>query len=183
MAKKKVAAKVAEKPRRKPARRTQRSKSSSKAGLRWFGRIVLICIVVALLFWQWSTVSSWLGGAADATVELFGWGLLLLVIALIFAIWGLRRWRLSSLFYRWYRWVGGVAFILAIWGILARFGEGGILGYGIIGFPTQDYIEILRIVGLGIVGGILGKKSYQDYINIVGRDYPGLILIHNRKSV
>ncbi len=157
MAKKKVAAKVAEKPRRKPAGKARQGKSSSAAGLRWFGRIVLICIVVALLFWQWSAVSSWVGDAAGVTVQLFGWGLLVLVIAFIIAIWGLRRWRLSSLFYRWYRWLGGVAFTLAVWGILALpvFRLGGSFGRSIIDFLAPDYVGILRIIGLVIIGIIL----------------------------
>mgnify|MGYP001097943148 CR=1 FL=1 len=67
--------------------------------------------------------------------------------------------KLSSLIYHWNQWLGGIAFILAVWGILALFPAGGILrqvslggnlGLDIIG--SQDIAGILRILGLVIVG-------------------------------
>ena len=152
--------------RNKPARKP-------KGKARWGGifhfltlppvrSLILIIIIVALLFWQWSNISL----LATDILRLFGWGLVFIVIAvgtLVGLVW-LRK--LSSLIYHWNQWLGGIAFVLAIWGILAFFtGEGvlrhslgGNLGLGIIGKDIVDYptlASILRVVGLVILGTIL----------------------------
>ena len=82
-----------------------------------FYSVILLVVIVVLLLWQWSTLTSWASGVA----ELFGWGLLLVIIAfgtLIGVVW---RRRLSLFIYHWNRWLGGIAFIMAAWGILALF--------------------------------------------------------------
>ncbi|GAI71850.1 unnamed protein product, partial [marine sediment metagenome] len=60
------------------------------------------------------------------------------------------RWKL----YQWHKWLGAIAFILAIWGILALFDLGGSFGLRIIDYG-QILIGILRILGLVILGVIL----------------------------
>jgi len=65
------------------------------------------------------------------------------------------RKKLSSFILRWNRWLSGVAFLLAIWGILGFLKQGGSVGLSIISYPAPDFIGILRILGLVIVALIM----------------------------
>jgi len=121
-------------------------------------RLILAVLILALLFWQWPTLTSWATDVTGSTLELFGWGLLLIALVVIIimgVIWRrqlsvvVHRWKL----YQWNKWLGAIAFILAAWGILALFDLGGSFGLSIIGSPV--FVGILRIVGLAIVGIIL----------------------------
>ena len=95
--------------------------------------LILVVIIVTLLYWQSATLESWASNIASNTWELFGWGLLLIVIA-IAALFGLIWQRkLSLLIHYWNQWLGGIACILAAWGILALRDLGGSFGSGIIG--------------------------------------------------
>jgi len=118
-------------------------------------RIIAVVLVVGLLYWQWLNLTSWAANIRDETLRLFGWGLLLLVIALGSLGEVLWRQRHASLTSRFRQWLGGIAFTIAIWGILAFFALGGSLGLSIIGYPAPDFIGILRIVGLVSIGVIL----------------------------
>ncbi|GAI00004.1 unnamed protein product, partial [marine sediment metagenome] len=116
-------------------------------------RLILLVIIISLLFWQWSALTSWAASVRDSTLELFGWGLVFIIIAfgiLVGVVWGRR---VLSLIYHWNQWLGGIAFILAIWGILAFFGLGGSFGRNIIGSP--DFVGALRLLGLVVIGIIL----------------------------
>ncbi len=130
-------------------------------------RLILLLLIVALLIWQWEAVVWWTLGVISGVLRLFGWGLVFIIIA-IGTLVGVLWWqKLSSLVRHWNRWLGGVAFILAVWGILALFPGTGILqrvslggsfGQSIIGQDIVDYpifISILRVLGLLIVGAIL----------------------------
>ncbi len=127
-------------------------------------RLILILIVIAILYWQWPAITAWAIAFKDSIVNLFGWGLILIAIAvviLIGVIWqqklfsAMHRWKLFSIARHWNQWLGGIALVLGIWGILAFFDVGGGIGRGIIAYPTPEIIGILRIVGLIIVGIIL----------------------------
>ena len=110
MAKRKAS--IRSKPGTKPAR-----KSWWRQLLRFIasppvGRLTLITILVALLFWQWSALTSWASNIGNNTLKLFGWGLVFIVVA-GGAVAG-ARWRrqLSALarrykLYQWNRWLGG----------------------------------------------------------------------------
>ncbi len=123
--------------------------------VRWF---ILAVIIVALLYWQWATLVSW----ATGVWQLLAWGLVFIAIAIgALVVAGWRR-KLSSLIYHGNRWLSGIAFGLAVWGILAFFPGKGVLsgvslggnfGQGIIGYT--DVFGILRILGLVIIGIIL----------------------------
>lgn len=122
-------------------------------------RLLLVLAILALLFWQWDRLASWATDVTESTLGLFGWGLILIVIAIltmIGVIWRrqlsafVRRWKL----YQWNKWLGAIAFILAIWGILALLDLGGSLGLRIIDYD-QGLIGILRILGLVILGTFL----------------------------
>jgi len=146
------------KPRVKPKRK------SLLAGLFRFiisplvWRLILLVIIVAALFWQWGRLVSWVNGVVESTVELFGWGLVLIVIAAIIIMGMIWRRQLSAWAHRWKlhqwnKWLGAIAFILAVWAILALFDLGGSFGLIIIG--QQGFVGVLRLLGLVILGVIL----------------------------
>ncbi len=153
MAKKKAGIK------RKPGRQP---KPEGRSGLSRFfhfiwlppvRRLIAAVIIVALLVWHWSTITSWAASVRDSTLDLFGWGLLFLVLAfgtLVWIVWGRRA---LSVIYHWNQWLGGIAFIFAAWGILAFFELGGSFGRNIIG--QADFGGALRLVGLVVIGLIL----------------------------
>ena len=147
------------KPRVKPRRK------SLLGGLFYFivsplvRRLILLVIIVAVLFWQWGRLASWVTDVTESTVELFGWGLVLIAIAVIIIMGMIWRRQLSAWahrwkLYQWNKWLGAIAFILAVWGILALFDLGGSFGLRIIGYD-QGLIGILCILGLVILGAIL----------------------------
>ena len=120
--------------------------------------ILLAIVILALLFLLSDTFVSWAINAAESTLGLFGWGLLLVALAVIIIMGMLWRRQLSAFIYRWklYRWnkwLGAIAFILAIWGTLALLNLGGRFGLYIIG--SQNFSGVLRILGLAFVGLIL----------------------------
>ena len=135
-------------------------------------RLILLVVIVALIFWQWSTLTSWAASVRDSTLELFGWGLVLIAIALITIMGLIWRRQLSALahrwkLYQWNQWLGGVAFILAVWGILAFFRLGGSFGQIIIGYP--GFLGALRLLGLVVVGIILvaPAASFRFVVNFI----------------
>jgi len=126
-------------------------------------RLVLLAAVVAILFWQWAAVTSWVAGVWSSALELFGWGLVLIAVAILIIIGLVWRRQLSTLAHRWKlhqwnKWLGAVAFTLTIWGTLALFNLGGSFGLAIIGQDIVDYpvwASLLRLLGLVIQGVIL----------------------------
>jgi len=138
-------------------------------------RSILVVIIVAVLFWQWEKLVSWVTEVTGSTVDLFGWGLALIAIAVIIvmgiiwrrqlAAWA-RRWKL----YQWHMWLGAIAFLLAIWGILALFDLGGSFGRWIIDYG-QNITSILRILGLILLGVILTapRLCFRLLVNFISR--------------
>ena len=118
------------------------------------GRVILIAAIVGILYWQWSNLTAWAIDIRDSTWNLFGWGLLLLILALI--ILGVVLWfRRSSLpLVRFRQWLGGIAFTMAIWGLLAFSALGGSIGQHLIGYPS-NFIGIPRVAGLILAGIVL----------------------------
>jgi len=155
MAKRKAKTQV--KPASKPMARQPRKAGKGLPRLRvprlvW--RILLVAVIVGVLSWQWSNLTSWAANIIYETMELFGWGLLLLIIVALSALGGiLWRQRQASLLSRFRQWLGVIAFTMATWGILGFANLGGRIGLGIIGYP--DFIGVLRIAGLIFVGVIL----------------------------
>jgi len=144
-------------------RATSRGKSGQKPSRKWwsswlFYSIMFLVLIVALLFWQWSAVTSWVSSIISKVWGLFGWGLILIALAVIIMIGIISKRQLSTLvrrwkLYQWNKWLGGITFILAIWGVLALFNLGGSFGLGVIG--EDGFISILWILGLVIIGAIL----------------------------
>ena len=150
------------KSRGKPERRSGGSGLFHFITLPPVRRLILVAIILAVIFWQWSTLTLWATEVGEKTLQQFGWGLFLIAIAIATLVVVLWQRKLSSLIYHWYRWLGGVALIFAIWGILAfcpgtgalrQVTLGGDFGLKIIGYP--DVGGGLRILGLVIIGIIL----------------------------
>ena len=141
----------------RPRGGTQRRQSTGSGtfhlpGWRVAWRITLVAAIVGILYWQWPNMASWAVGFRDETIRLFGWGLPLLVIALISLGIVLRLRKSTPLAVRFRQWWGGIAFTFAVWGILAYLGRGGSIGQYLIGFPGSSFIGIPRIIGLILAG-------------------------------
>ncbi len=116
-------------------------------------RLILTVIFLGLIIWQWTNITNWLDSVWTGTTDLFGWGLLFFFLALGFiigVIWGRR---VLSVIYHWNQWLGAVAFIFVVWGILGFAGMGGSFGEGIIG--TSGFGGVFRLLGLTLLGFIL----------------------------
>ncbi len=140
------------------SRSTSRRKSGSNGlfhfvALPMVWRFILLVLIVALLFWQRSAMTSMTNAIAQRISELFDWGLIFFDIALLALVVVLWRRKLASLIHHWNQWLGGIAFVLAVWGILALADLGGSFGLSIIDYP--DFNGILRILGLVVIGIIL----------------------------
>ncbi|MCX6011230.1 MAG: DNA translocase FtsK [Chloroflexi bacterium] len=121
-------------------------------------RLILTIIFLGLIIWHWTTISNWVESVWEGTLDLFGWGLLFLVLALGFIIgvvWGRR---VLAVIYHWNQWLGGVAFIFTAWGIVAFFGLGGSFGEGIIG--DDGLSGVFRLIGLVLLGIILVAPGF-----------------------
>ena len=151
------------KPTRKPERKSLWSQLFHFIVSPLVRRLILLVIIVAVLFWQWGRLASWVTDVTESTVGLFGWGLVLIVAAVMIIVGAIWRRQLSAFaqrwkLYQWNKWLGGIVLALAVWGILALFGLGGSFGLSIIGQDIVDYpywISLLRILGLVIAGIIL----------------------------
>jgi S-DNA-T family DNA segregation ATPase FtsK/SpoIIIE len=146
---------------------SRQAKESRPAGKRFFDfiaspmvrRFILIVVIVVLLYVLWEGVLS-----------LFGYGLIILAIALGSLVWVAWRRQLSVLKHRWNWVLGGVSLAFAVWGILAFFpGEGilreaslgGTFGQRIIG--ASNSVGGLRVAGLVILGVIfiIPRRSWN----------------------
>ena len=154
---------ISDKPRVKPKRRSFWGKLFHFIVSPLVRRLILLGAIIAVLVWQWSNLTSWVVSVRESTLELFGWGLILIAIAvlvIIGMIWRrqlsafARRWKL----YQWNKWLAAIAFAMAIWAILALFNLGGSVGMAIIGQDIVDYplwASLLRLAGLVVVGIVL----------------------------
>jgi len=130
-------------------------------------QLILLVVIVALLAVFWSNIVD----AARSIAELFGWGLVFIVAAIIILIVRIWRRRLGTFLFHWNRWLGGIAFILAVWGILAffrldsGFWVGGSFGLRIIAFPAPEFVGVLRILALVIIGLFL--VAPRGFINSI----------------
>ncbi|MBM2825074.1 MAG: cell division protein FtsK [Dehalococcoidales bacterium] len=126
----------------------------------WY--VTLVAIIVVIIALQWQALVSWVNDVVTGTLRLLGWGLLFITIAIATLAILTSQKKLLSLFRHWNYWLGGIVFILVVWGMLAFFpGEGvlrrtslgGNFGLGIIG--DSNFIGALRLLGLVIIGIML----------------------------
>ncbi len=130
--------------------------------LRLAGRIILVAITVGILYWQWPNLAAWATTAKNETVRLFGLGLPLIIIA-IGILSGITWWqRHRPLIHRLRYWSAGIAFTVAIWGILGFSNVGGSIGPSITGQDITGYPVFLsasRLAGLFFLGTILAAPQ------------------------
>jgi S-DNA-T family DNA segregation ATPase FtsK/SpoIIIE len=157
MAKRK--ARTQNKTRAQPRKSQAKGSSLPRPNWRIVGRVIGIAAIVGVLYWQWPNITAWATSVRDETLRLFGWGLLLLIIALVSL--GVVTWlrRKVPLMVRIRQWWGGIAFTFVVWGILAYFALGGSIGQYLIGFPNSSFIGIPRIIGLVLAGMALVAPS------------------------
>jgi len=125
----------------------RKSKESRPLWKRFFAspvirRLILIVVIAVLLYVLW-----------DRMLALFGYGLIIIAIALGLLIWMVWRQRFSVVRRRWNWILGGVSLACAVWGILAFFGVGGRIGQGII-MHSSNAIGGLLVAGLVFLGVI-----------------------------
>ncbi|MEA1872312.1 MAG: DNA translocase FtsK [Chloroflexota bacterium] len=145
----------------------QKAKESRPAWKRFFGfiaspvirRLILIVVIVVLLYVLW-----------EGMLTLFGYGLIIIAIALGSLVLVAWRRQFSVVKHRWNWVLGGISLAFAVWGILSFFPGGGILreatlggtfGQSIIG--ASNSVGGLRVAGLILLGVIfiIPRKSWS----------------------
>ncbi|MDD4874102.1 MAG: DNA translocase FtsK, partial [Dehalococcoidales bacterium] len=139
---------------------------------RWVRRTLLLIAILAVLFWQWDNISTWISVTVTETAGLLGWGLILVALAIIIILSIIYRSPLSAFvqrwkLYQWNKWLGGAAVLFAVWGVLAFLEAGGSFGEAIIG--DDPAIGVLRVVGLFLLGIILiaPRTCWQGIVNFM----------------
>jgi len=97
----------------------------------------------------------------EGILKLFGYGLIIIAIALGSLIWVAWRRQFSVVKHRWNWILGGISLAFAVWGILAFSGLGGTFGQGIIG--ASNSVGGLRVAGLVLLGiiFIIPRQSWS----------------------
>ncbi|MDO8716871.1 MAG: DNA translocase FtsK [Dehalococcoidales bacterium] len=132
-----------------------RTKGSSDAR-RGLAVFLFTVAVTVLIYWQREGIGNLLSRIANNIWGVFGWGLLFIDMAIATLVWLTAKQSLSSLIFRWNRWLGVTTLILATWGILGFFDQGGSFGRAIIGGPDPGILTgILRLMLLAVIGSIL----------------------------
>jgi S-DNA-T family DNA segregation ATPase FtsK/SpoIIIE len=123
-------------------------------------RLILIVIIVALLYALW-----------EGMLTLFGYGIIIIAIAVGLLVWVAWQRQFSVVKNRWNWVLGGISLALAVWGILAFFpGKdilkdatlGGSIGQSII-MHSPDEVGGLLVAGLVVLGiiFIIPRKSWS----------------------
>ena len=104
--------------------------------------------LVAVIIWQWQSIGA-----------VFGFGLILVILGMTVAIAVFKREAVidfaeRTTFIYWYRWLGAIALIAAVWGLLGLLGNGGAVGKSIINSDTGPG-GILRVTCLFILSLVL----------------------------
>jgi len=172
--------------RSKPRRKAKESRPAWKRFLGFIAspvvrRLVLIVLIVVLLYVLWKDI-----------LTLFGYGLIIIAIALGSLVWMVwRRPRLVGVVKHRWNWVlGGISLAFAVWGILSFFPGEGILRQATLGgefgkriIGTANAVGALRVAGLVLLGIILiiprqvwsGAKDSWRLLTRVFRSLPKLI--------
>ena len=119
-------------------------------------RLLPLFIVAALITWFWDRENF-------SLLRTFGIGVFLPILAVAILIWVIWQGKFSLFSKWWHRWLGAIAFAVALLGLLALFSPGsGVLnevslggnwGKAIIGTDEgSTAMGVLRIIGVAIVG-------------------------------
>jgi hypothetical protein len=125
--------------------------------------VAIMTIVLAVFLVPWHGIFDWLSNIAENIWELFFWGLFLIIFAVLTPIFFIWRKRFRLFLKHWYRWLGIIMLVLAVWGIFAFNGVGGKIGSAIIGGETDSW-GVFRIVLLLIMAIILLVPRVTDWL-------------------
>ncbi len=156
----KTVARKSAKPSRGAKSRSSRASSSKKPlNLGWLVKAIFVFGLIGLLIWQREAIDTLINQVFSGTAAVFGWGLLLVVMGLMIAVAVFKREALlefarKTTFIYWYRWLGAITLIVAVWGLLALFGAGGAVGMSIIGSNTGAG-GMFRVAGLFLFAFVL----------------------------
>jgi len=148
----------------KPGRKAKQSRPAWKRFFSFIAspvvrRLILIVVILVLLYVLW-----------EGMLTLFGYGLIIIAIALGSLVWIAWRRQFSVVKQRWNWVLGGISLAFAVWGILSFFpGEGvlrqatlgGRFGQSIIGAPNiAGGFRVAGLVLLGIIF-IIPQQSWN----------------------
>ena len=145
---------------------------------KWTLRLLLFIALFAIIVWQWSNITRVVGDAVANVYRVLGWGLILILLAIIVILVVAFRGRLAAFarhykLHLWHVLVGVIAIFFAIWGVLALFSLGGEVGLAIT--SPNKVMGTLRVVGLFIVGIVfIAPGASFRAAKAVGRFLAGL---------
>ncbi len=140
---------------------------------KWLLSIIGFVAIAALVrLVPWEVPGNWIVDAATDNWELFGWGLVIIAVAVasVAVIIWTRRW--SLLVRRWNHFLGWIAILFAAWGILGLLDSGGSFGSDIIGF--SEIGAYFRVVGIFVFSILVIVPDIAHFIfikpfRVVGR--------------
>jgi S-DNA-T family DNA segregation ATPase FtsK/SpoIIIE len=123
--------------------------------------IILFAIIALIAVFRYEINDFFL----DVIFPAIGWGLVFVAVAIVTIAILIWKHQLGLLQFYWNRWIGGIFFILAIWGVLGLIqyknlqtpnGLGGSFGSVIVGSPGSNamdiFLGILCVLGFSVVG-------------------------------
>jgi S-DNA-T family DNA segregation ATPase FtsK/SpoIIIE len=121
-------------------------------------RLLVLFVIAGLIWWQWSNITSWVSGTTTGIFQLFGWGIIMVTLAILMFVEVLLT---KPVFFAryWNKWIGGILLLVAVWGVLGfcpgsgaldTYSLGGLIGKSIIG--PSILIGILIVFALIIFG-------------------------------
>ncbi len=124
----------------------------------WFWLVAAVVAMAGVLYWQWANFVDFLWGIARGTMGLFGWGVVLIGLAVLIILIILNRHQLVELarrwkLYQWNKWLGAAFWFAFAWGALGLFELGGAVGDYIIA-GDRFVVGWLIVAGL-FLGGFI----------------------------
>ncbi len=122
---------------------------------KWTIRFLLFIALLTFLIWKGPSIVQAVGNMIKGIYDLLGWGLILILLAIIIILAIAFRGRLAAFarhykLHLWHILVGAVSLFFAAWGILALFSLGGEIGMTIT--SHDPVIGIMRVAGLIFLG-------------------------------
>jgi putative nucleotidyltransferase with HDIG domain len=128
--------------------------------------LLVIAALISLIYFQWQNITARISNTTVGIAQLFGWGMILAVLAILTFIVIILVKRVLLLRY-WNKWIGGLIIFGAIWGILAF-------------FPAQGYLEQVSLGGR-IGQRIIGQSVLMGLLIVLGLILVGLFFAFPEK--
>ncbi len=153
------------KPKRNASSNLKPRKVRGQIEKKRFPAVVIARTLLIIIIISFAAVSVyWFSESIAATalhiLSIFGFGLIIIAIALSITVQLIRRKHLIELFKQWNCFLGGIILALATWGalslfafnrgILSRVTLGGTFGQMLLGSP--DVISVIRLAGIAVLG-------------------------------